>query len=212
LVALRIHRQPDPSSKAPVITSTSPGAGLLCRSIVPELVNVVVPISWPDPNTTEHERANHPRFHCGNLQYERRLATDSNNKLINGNSAVEFIANDAPAIREYDKLARQCAAEGADYSRYLLRLAELELIERERRMVEGRIKAARFPAVKSLDSFDFAALPSLNKALVMELARSEYIERHQNIIAIGNSGTGKSHVGRLHHRRRPRARTDRGPR
>jgi DNA replication protein DnaC len=167
---------------------------LLCRSIVPELVNVVVPISWPDPNTTEHERANHPRFHCGNLQYERRLATDSNNKLINGNSAVEFIANDAPAIREYDKLARQCAAEGADYPRYLLRLAELELIERERRMVEGRIKAARFPAVKSLDSFDFAALPSLNKALVMELARSEYIERHQNIIAIGNSGTGKSHI------------------
>ena len=61
-------------------------------------------------------------------------------------------------------------------------------------MVERRIKAAKFPAVKSLDSFDFAALPSLNKALVMELARSEYIERRENIIAIGNSGTGKSHV------------------
>ena len=97
-------------------------------------------------------------------------------------------------LREYDKLARQCAAEGTDYPRYLLRLAELELIERERRMVERRIKAAKFPAVKSLDSFDFAALPSLNKALVMELARSEYIERRENIIAIGNSGTGKSHI------------------
>ena len=96
-------------------------------------------------------------------------------------------------LREYDKLARQCAAEGTDYPRYLLRLAELELIERERRMVERRIKAAKFPAVKSLDSFDFAALPSLNKALVMELARSEYVERRENIIAIGNSGTGKSH-------------------
>ena len=91
-------------------------------------------------------------------------------------------------------MARQCAAEGTDYPRYLLRLAELELIERERRMVERRIKAAKFPAVKSLDSFDFAALPSLNKALVMELARSEYIERRENIIAIGNSGTGKSHI------------------
>ena len=97
-------------------------------------------------------------------------------------------------LREYDKLARQCAAEGADYPRYLLRLAELELIERERRMVERRIKAAKFPAVKSLDSFDFTALPSLNKALVIELARSEYIERRENIIAIGNSGTGKSHI------------------
>ena len=49
-------------------------------------------------------------------------------------------------LREYDKLARQCAAEGLDHTRYLLRLAELELIDRERRMVERRIKEARFPA------------------------------------------------------------------
>jgi hypothetical protein len=42
-------------------------------------------------------------------------------------------------------------------------------------MVERRIKEARFPAVKSLDSFDFAAIPSLNKTLVLELARSEYV-------------------------------------
>jgi DNA replication protein DnaC len=73
-------------------------------------------------------------------------------------------------LREYDKLARQCAAEGVDHSRYLLRLTELELIERERRMVERRIKEARFPTVKSLDSFDFMAIPSLNKTLVLELA------------------------------------------
>ena len=97
-------------------------------------------------------------------------------------------------MREYDKLARQCAAEGLDHPRYLLRLAELELIDRERRMVERRIKAARFATVKSLDSFDFAALPSLNKMLVLELARSEYIERRENVIAVGNSGTGKSHI------------------
>jgi putative transposase len=69
-------------------------------------------------------------------------------------------------LRKYDKVARQCAAEGVDHTQYLLRLAELELIERERRMVERRIKEAKFPAVKSLDSFDFLALPSLNKALL----------------------------------------------
>ncbi|MBU1213427.1 MAG: IS21-like element helper ATPase IstB, partial [Alphaproteobacteria bacterium] len=62
-------------------------------------------------------------------------------------------------------------------------------------MVDRRIKAAKFPTVKSLDSFDFAAFPDLNKALVMELARSEYVERRENIIAVGNSGTGKSHIG-----------------
>ena len=61
-------------------------------------------------------------------------------------------------------------------------------------MVERRIKAARFPTVKSLDSFDFLALPSLNKALVLELARSEYVARRENIIAVGNSGTGKTHI------------------
>jgi DNA replication protein DnaC len=97
-------------------------------------------------------------------------------------------------LREHDKLARQGAAEGVDHVRYLLRLAELELIEREGRMVERRIRAAHFPAVKSLDSFDFPAIPSLNKALVLELARGEYGERRENVIALGNSGTGKTHV------------------
>ena len=97
-------------------------------------------------------------------------------------------------LREYDKLARQCAAEGLDHIRFLLRLAELELIDRERRMVERQIKEAKFPAVKSLDGFDFAAIPSLNKPLVLELARSEYVTRRENSVAVGDSGTGKTHV------------------
>ena len=97
-------------------------------------------------------------------------------------------------LREYRKLATQCAAEGADHPDYLLRLAELELIDRHQRMVQRRIRAARFPATKSLDTFDFLAIPSLNKPLVMQLARCEYIERSENVIAIGNSGTGKTHV------------------
>ena len=95
---------------------------------------------------------------------------------------------------EYDKQARQCAAEGVDHVRYLVRLTELELIDRERRMVERRIRMAKFPAVKSLDSFDFKAMPSLNKMMVLELARCEYIERRENVIALGNSGTGKTHI------------------
>ena len=97
-------------------------------------------------------------------------------------------------LREYEKVARECARDGVDHPRYLLRLIELELIDRERRTVERRIRAARFPAVKSFDTFDFAAIPSLNKMLVLELARSEYILRRENIIALGNSGTGKTHV------------------
>jgi DNA replication protein DnaC len=100
----------------------------------------------------------------------------------------------ATVLREYEKVARECAQAGVDHPRYLLRLIELELIDRERRTVERRIRAARFSGVKSFDTFDFAAIPSLNKMLVLELARSEYILRRENIIALGNSGTGKTHV------------------
>ena len=81
-----------------------------------------------------------------------------------------------------------------DHLDYLLRLAELELINLRQRMVERRIRAARFPAVKSLDTFDLPAIPSVNKQLVMQLARCEYIERKENVIAVGNSGAGKTHV------------------
>jgi DNA replication protein DnaC len=96
--------------------------------------------------------------------------------------------------REYQKLARLCATEGVDHVGYLFRLAEREMIERDRRKVERRIKAARFPVVKSLDSFDFAAIPKLNKMQVLELARCEWVERRENVIALGPSGTGKTHV------------------
>ena len=98
-------------------------------------------------------------------------------------------------LREYDKVAREAAREGIDHTAYLLRLVELELIDRERRVVERRIRQARFPAVKSLDTFDFVAIPSLNKMQVLELSRCEYILRRDNIIALGNSGTGKTHIG-----------------
>lgn len=96
--------------------------------------------------------------------------------------------------REYEKVAMESARDSADYPRYLLRLCELERIDRERRNVERRIRQARFSQVKSLDTFDFAAQPSLNKSLVLELARGEWIEKRQNCIALGPSGTGKTHV------------------
>jgi DNA replication protein DnaC len=96
--------------------------------------------------------------------------------------------------REHEKLARLCATEGRRSCRISFRLAEREMIERDRRKVERRIKAAKFPVVKSLDSFDFTAIPKLNKMQVLELARCEWIERRENVIALGPSGTGKTHV------------------
>lgn len=97
-------------------------------------------------------------------------------------------------LREHEKLARNCAAENVDHVRYLARLVELELLDREARMIDRRIKAARFPAVKSLESFDFDALPALNRKLVLDLARCEYVGRCENVVALGPSGVGKTHV------------------
>ena len=95
-------------------------------------------------------------------------------------------------LREYDKVARHGAQEGLDCPRYLFRLCELELLDREPRAVERRIKAAKFPVLKSLETFEFPAIPSLNKRLVLELARSEYLDRREHVLALGNSGTGKT--------------------
>ena len=82
-------------------------------------------------------------------------------------------------VREFPKLAEQCAKEGATFEQFLLRLVEQEMLDRERRATERRIKAAKFPVSKSLETYDFLAIPSLNKKLVVELARGEWIGRRR---------------------------------
>ncbi len=97
-------------------------------------------------------------------------------------------------LREYAKLASLCQSERADYQTFLLRLCEREVHDRELRAAERRVKDAKFPVVKTLDTFDFQAQPSINQELIRELIRGEYMDRCENVLLIGNSGTGKSHV------------------
>jgi len=97
-------------------------------------------------------------------------------------------------LREYAKLAEVCQSERADYQTFLLRLAEREALERERRSAERRVKAAKFPVVKTLDSFDFREQPSINESLVRELMRGEYLDHKENVLILGPSGTGKTHL------------------
>jgi len=97
-------------------------------------------------------------------------------------------------LRDYQSTAAVCGQERSDYPTYLLRLSERELIDRERRATERRIKEAQFPVIKTLDTFDFKAQPSINEALVRELARGEYLQKRENILLVGNPGTGKSHL------------------
>ena len=97
-------------------------------------------------------------------------------------------------LREHEKVASVCTDEEATYATYLERVAELEVIERERKSAARRIKAAGFPVVKTIDTFDFEAQPSVNRRLVLELLEGEYLAKRENVILIGNSGTGKTHL------------------
>jgi len=95
---------------------------------------------------------------------------------------------------ECEKVASRCARENVDHLGFLLQLCELERIDREKRAAERRLKAAKFPNTKTLESFDFAAQPSINKRLVTELMRGAYLDQRESIILIGNAGTGKTHL------------------
>lgn len=97
-------------------------------------------------------------------------------------------------LREYAPVAAACSLDKADYATYLLRLTERELLDRERRAADRRLQAARLPVIKTFDTFEFSSQPSVNEALVRELMRGQYITDHENVLIVGNSGTGKTHL------------------
>jgi DNA replication protein DnaC len=97
-------------------------------------------------------------------------------------------------LREYAQVAAICQKDRCDYATFLLRLVERELLDREKRAAERRIKDANFPVIKTIDTYDFKAQPSINEQLVRELLRGEYIEKKENVLLIGNPGTGKTHL------------------
>jgi DNA replication protein DnaC len=96
--------------------------------------------------------------------------------------------------RNYQAFATDAARNNQDYTRYLLALAEQEVNKREQNRIQKRVKMARFPVLKELADFDFSALPTLNKAQVLDLSRGEYIHKREPIVFIGNPGLGKTHL------------------
>ena len=96
--------------------------------------------------------------------------------------------------REFERLARDATARDRNYFEFLLSLTESELATRASAAVERRIKDAKFPLLKDLDTYDFAAMPQLSKPKVLELARCEWIEHKYNCCLVGSHGTGKTHI------------------
>ncbi|MEA3485779.1 MAG: IS21-like element helper ATPase IstB [Candidatus Aerophobetes bacterium] len=93
----------------------------------------------------------------------------------------------------YEKLAREAQEKNLSYQDYLLALAEQETIVREENALKRRIKRAKFPYLKTLDSFDFSCC-RIDKQKVIQLAGAEYIDRKENIIFLGGQGLGKTHL------------------
>jgi len=100
-----------------------------------------------------------------------------------------------PAIaRDYHTLARDAERQNAGYLGYLQALLDHEVIEREERQLQRRLVQARFPYEKRLEDFDFSAVPALPKTRVLELAHGAFIAQHENVLLLGPSGLGKTHL------------------
>lgn len=98
------------------------------------------------------------------------------------------------AAKVYQSMAREAADNNLTYEEFLLGVLEQEVHQRDNNRIQRRIRQATFPMVKTLDAFDFMAIPSLNKPKVLALADGEFIKHKENIIMVGNAGVGKTHL------------------
>ena len=98
------------------------------------------------------------------------------------------------AAKIYEAMAREAADNNLGYEEYLLGVLEQEVHQRENNRIQRGIKQAAFPVIKTLENFDFKAIPSLNKPKILKLMQGEYIKKKENIILVGNSGVGKTHI------------------
>jgi DNA replication protein DnaC len=96
--------------------------------------------------------------------------------------------------RHIETHLRQARETGAEYGQFLHELTEMELRTRAEQREQRRVKEAHFPLIKPLELFDFDAAPALDRRMIHELAGGAYIDEHRNVILLGKSGTGKTHL------------------
>src|SRR6056297_3557312 len=96
--------------------------------------------------------------------------------------------------RNLEQQLRQARDGGIDYGQFLLELTELELRIRSENSEKRRLKEAKFPLLKPLEAFDFEVVPELDKRLVRDLAAGDYLKDRRNVILMGKSGAGKTHL------------------
>lgn len=97
-------------------------------------------------------------------------------------------------VSNLDSLVRQARENGAGYEDFILALTDVELQMRAENRLKRKLKEAKFPLMKTLEQFDYSSAKDLDKRLVHELESGEYIRTHRNVIFMGKSGTGKTHL------------------
>jgi len=97
-------------------------------------------------------------------------------------------------LANYAKEAEECLKINDSYEGYLYKLAEQEVLSRMDRALQVRLKKAQFPGLKTVEGFNFANLENLDKKQFMSLLSGDYLQHAENVLALGNSGTGKTHL------------------
>jgi len=97
-------------------------------------------------------------------------------------------------IRNLEALIRQAKQEKLGYEEFLLNLSEAEVQVRQENGCKRRLREAKFPILKPMETFKFDAAPELDVRLMKELSDCDYVKKNRNIIFVGKSGTGKTHL------------------
>lgn len=96
--------------------------------------------------------------------------------------------------RNYDRVAKEAQSNKVTLQEYLCCLAELEVQTREENRKKERLSQAKFPSMKTLDQFKFEEIPNIDKNAVLQLFKGQYLASAENVVFIGNHGTGKTHL------------------
>jgi len=96
--------------------------------------------------------------------------------------------------KAFERIARQARDEGWSYEEYLDEVLAAELDSRAESVVRQRLREARFPELKTLDSFDFDAAEGIDRSMVLNLVRGDWLNRAENLLLVGPIGTGKTHL------------------
>jgi len=101
-----------------------------------------------------------------------------------------------PAVSaHWQRVASEAVRKRQSGPEYLAELAHLEVTSRRERRIERLLKDSRVPVMKTLDSFDFGSQPALDRDVVLDLFRCDFVGTRSNVVLVGEVGTGKTHLG-----------------